>query len=89
MVQVRVEKNLETMKPPIIFLFTLSLTLNAPADLTFQQVAAGTSHTVAIKTNGTLWAWGWNYRGQLGDGTTVNTSSPHRTRFRTNQCTHR
>ena len=25
---------------------------------------------------GTLWAWGSNSQGQLGDGTTVNKSSP-------------
>jgi alpha-tubulin suppressor-like RCC1 family protein len=36
----------------------------------------GVSHTVAIKTNGQLWAWGLNNSGQLGDGTTTNRSSP-------------
>jgi alpha-tubulin suppressor-like RCC1 family protein len=30
----------------------------------------------AIKTDGTLWAWGWNERGSLGDGTYVSKSSP-------------
>lgn len=39
-------------------------------------VSTGTSHTVSIKTDGTLWAWGRNSEGQLGDGTTVNKSSP-------------
>lgn len=29
-----------------------------------------------IRTNGTAWAWGCNNVGQLGDGTTVNSSSP-------------
>jgi alpha-tubulin suppressor-like RCC1 family protein len=33
-------------------------------------------HLTAIKTNGTLWTWGGGYGGQLGDGTTVNKSSP-------------
>jgi alpha-tubulin suppressor-like RCC1 family protein len=33
-------------------------------------------HSVAIKTNGTLWAWGENADGQLGNGLTANTSSP-------------
>lgn len=32
--------------------------------------------SVATKTDGTLWAWGGNGSGQLGDGTTVNKSSP-------------
>ena len=32
--------------------------------------------TFAIKTNGTLWAWGRNNFGQLGNGNTTNYSSP-------------
>ncbi len=32
-------------------------------------VAAGTSHTAALKNDGTVWAWGLNESGQLGDGT--------------------
>jgi alpha-tubulin suppressor-like RCC1 family protein len=42
----------------------------------WKQVAAGDSHTSAIKTDGTLWTWGWNNFGQLGNGTTVYYSSP-------------
>lgn len=34
-------------------------------------------HTVfAIKSNGTLWAWGQNTYGKLGDGTTTNRNTP-------------
>jgi alpha-tubulin suppressor-like RCC1 family protein len=40
------------------------------------MVAAGSSHTLAVKSDGTLWAWGQNYFGQLGDGTTENRTSP-------------
>jgi alpha-tubulin suppressor-like RCC1 family protein len=34
------------------------------------------NHVVAVKTDGTLWAWGNNSNGQLGDGTFDNKSSP-------------
>lgn len=35
------------------------------------SISASTSHTLAIKTDGSLWAWGDNRMGQLGDGTRV------------------
>jgi alpha-tubulin suppressor-like RCC1 family protein len=36
----------------------------------------GYAHSLAVKTDGTLWAWGRNDFGQLGDGTTTNKNSP-------------
>jgi len=42
----------------------------------WQQVAAGYSNTLAIKTDGTLWSWGSNFVGQIGDNTIVGRSSP-------------
>ena len=38
-------------------------------------IAAGYYHTVALKSDGTVWAWGNNQFGQLGDGTTTNRST--------------
>ncbi|MFH1231345.1 MAG: hypothetical protein V1709_07610 [Planctomycetota bacterium] len=35
----------------------------------WSKAAAGGGNTIAIKNNGTLWGWGSNNRGQLGDGT--------------------
>jgi alpha-tubulin suppressor-like RCC1 family protein len=43
------------------------------------QVSAAESqsgHSLAVRTNGTAWAWGCNYCGRLGDNTTVLKSSP-------------
>ena len=45
----------------------------------WKSVAGGQFHTAAIKTDGTLWTWGHNYYGQLGDNTVVNRSSPVQT----------
>lgn len=40
------------------------------------KVSAGKRHTLAIKSDGTLWAWGYNLYGQLGDGTNSDRLSP-------------
>jgi alpha-tubulin suppressor-like RCC1 family protein len=41
-------------------------------------VSAGDTHSFAIKTDGSLWAWGDNTSGRLGDGTTTNRLIPVR-----------
>lgn len=33
------------------------------------QISTGSNHTMAIKSDGSLWTWGSNEDGQLGDGT--------------------
>jgi alpha-tubulin suppressor-like RCC1 family protein len=43
----------------------------------WKQVAAGVAaHCACVKTDGTLFTWGANGSGQLGDGTTISRSSP-------------
>jgi alpha-tubulin suppressor-like RCC1 family protein len=42
----------------------------------WKQVVCGLRMVAAIKTDGTLWTWGYNSTGQLGDGTTSTRSSP-------------
>ena len=43
---------------------------------TWSSVGGGSSHTMAIKTDGTMWSWGYNVQGELGSNTVVNRSSP-------------
>ncbi len=40
------------------------------------SMAAGGFHTAAVRTDGTLWTWGYNFYGQLGDGTTDQRNAP-------------
>jgi alpha-tubulin suppressor-like RCC1 family protein len=41
-----------------------------------RSVSAGLQFSVALKNDGTVWAWGLNDVGQLGDGTTTNRTRP-------------
>ena len=45
----------------------------------WKSVSCGDNNTAAIKTDGTLWTWGLNQYGTLGDNTTTNRSSPVQT----------
>lgn len=50
--------------------------LAASSDDFRSSLATGQDHTVFVKSDGTLWAYGKNDRGQLGDGTTADKRSP-------------
>ena len=40
------------------------------------QISAGADHALALRSNGTVWAWGRNSSAQLGDGTTTQRTTP-------------
>lgn len=42
----------------------------------WSALAAGGAHTLAVKSDGTLWAWGSNRFGQIGDGTATDRLTP-------------
>jgi alpha-tubulin suppressor-like RCC1 family protein len=42
----------------------------------WKQVSCGYSHTAAVKTDGTLWTWGYGYAGQLGNANNTDRSTP-------------
>lgn len=48
----------------------------APSGVAFTSVSAGYAHSLAIGDNGKTYAWGANWNGQLGDGSTVDQSTP-------------
>ena len=50
--------------------------IQVAAGSTFSTISAGSYHSLAIKTNGTLWAWGFNGFGQLGDNTVTERGLP-------------
>lgn len=59
-----------------ILSFSTSLPTQIGLLTDWKQADGGLDFTVAVKTNGTLWTWGGNASGQLGDGTTLSKSSP-------------
>ncbi len=55
---------------------TIQEGLCPPGPATWTMVAAGSTHTLALASNGKLYAWGLNTNGQLGIGSTVTKTSP-------------
>ena len=45
-------------------------------ELTFKAIAAGENHSLALTVDGTLYRWGDNSLGQLGDGTNIRQDLP-------------
>ena len=57
---------------------TMSLTASVPSQRSKTAVATGFSHVLALRTDGSLWGWGANGNGQLGDGTPTGRTAPVR-----------
>ncbi len=55
---------------------TSPVAVAAPAGVTFSRIAAGGFHTVALGSDGALYAWGWNASGRLGNGGTADAHTP-------------
>jgi alpha-tubulin suppressor-like RCC1 family protein/subtilisin family serine protease len=46
------------------------------APVIYGAVAGGTSHSVGVSDNGSVWTWGGNVSGQLGNNSTINSLVP-------------
>lgn len=47
-----------------------------PSNTARAMLSAGNMYTLMLKSDGTVWAWGFNDQGQLGDGTTKSKAVP-------------
>jgi alpha-tubulin suppressor-like RCC1 family protein len=57
--------------------YAVQVTLSGGGTLTgVKDVACGSTHVVAVKSDGTVWSWGNNTNGQLGNGTTTQAKNP-------------
>ncbi len=50
--------------------------VTALSNITAIATEPGALHTLALAADGTVWAWGDNRAGQLGDGTTIGRATP-------------
>jgi alpha-tubulin suppressor-like RCC1 family protein len=54
-----------------------NLTVNpAPSQSGSMKIAGGSGHTLLVCSDNSLWAFGYNYFGQLGNGTNTSTKTP-------------
>jgi len=57
--------------------------VHGPGDVSYlnsvKAIMGGEMHNVALKSDGTVWCWGWNAFGQLGNGTTNDAWTPVQT----------
>ena len=60
----------------IAYTISRSSPVQIGAQNTWLKLACGTYSSMATKTDGTLWAWGWNDYGQLGQNNRIKRSSP-------------
>ena len=55
---------------------TTPVTVTLGSGITPTAISAGSYHSMAIGNDGKLYMWGYNTQGELGDGTTINSSIP-------------
>jgi VCBS repeat-containing protein len=79
----KAEPAMKSLRAGCLFLLALCvihIAAAAPAATSEEKsrmsISAGTMHTVGLKADGSVWTWGDNRYGQLGDGTTNTRPEP-------------
>lgn len=70
----RTRSRLETIA--IIFALLVLMAAAPPAEAVSPQLDAGALHSVALRSDGTVWTWGNNSAGQLGNRSTESSATP-------------
>ncbi len=55
---------------------SVPVAVSIPGGATITQIAGGGLHSLALSSTGQVYAWGYNGKGELGDGTTTNSDAP-------------
>ncbi len=64
------------MKYIYLFIFSVLSIINTSNAQCWESLSAGQLHTVGIRNDGTLWAWGYNNFWQLGLGNNTSVNTP-------------
>jgi alpha-tubulin suppressor-like RCC1 family protein len=67
-----------TEPQPVAEPSTIHASLSGAAVLSFWQVDPGGAHSCGVASDRRLYCWGWNYNGQIGDGTSGTENSKAR-----------
>jgi len=68
--------NSDQLTASTFFNLTVTSVNDPPSFVMFPNIAAGINHSIALKADGTVWTWGDNQYGQLGNGTTTDSTTP-------------
>jgi len=72
----------------VLLIFCISVQFHFAVPLhaqSYVSIDAGLFHALGLKNDGTLWAWGYNDSGQLGDGSTTFRTQPKTSARQNNQ----